>query len=132
MATRQRSSRRSITPRHVWLAALGAVSVAQKEASTAIAIARDEGQRLRRSAERAAVDTRDILRGVAMTAQERIEPTVLRFSADVEARLAPVLRKFGVAAPVARAPRKRRGAASHTASAAARSRAANPRRARTA
>lgn len=96
MAVKRSTRHTSITPRHMWLAALGVISLAQREMETAVSIARDETQRLRENATQAAVDARDILRGAAMTAQERIEPGVLRFSADVEARLAPVLRKFGV------------------------------------
>lgn len=75
-----RSSRRArgahhpeTTPRHVWLAGLGLVAVARREASAAIdrfvseaADARDRGLRL-------ACDARDIARGAAITVGEKFE-----------------------------------------------------------
>lgn len=125
--TTRKTSRRSktasskqTTPRHLWLAALGAFSLVRREARTAAGIALEEAVKLRDNAIQFAGDAVDVARGAAMTAQEQMEPQVSRFSAEVEARLAPVLEKFGMQAPVkkpARKPRKtaktttRRGAA---------------------
>ena len=89
---------RQTTPRHLWLAALGAISVARREAGTALEIVLEEAGTLRRQATQFAGDARDLARGVAMTLGENVEPQVGRFSAEVEARLAPVLDKLGVRA----------------------------------
>lgn len=107
-------SSKETTPRHVWLAVLGVAAVARREARTAAGIAFDEALRLRGEAARIAVDARDIARGAVMTLQEafeaKVEPQVGRFSADVEARLAPVLDKLGLKPGVRKPARKVRKA----------------------
>lgn len=136
-STRRRNAgHKQTTPRHLWLAAIGAVALARREALTAAGIALDEAGKLRGQLLQFAGDARDIARGAAMTLQEalqdKVEPQVdkLRssaFSAEVEARLAPVLAKFGVAPAKrkpARKPRKA-GKPSSRRSAAARKQAGN-------
>ncbi len=102
---------RQTTPRHLWLAALGAISVARREARTALGIALDEAGRFGRQAAQFAGDARDLARGLAMTLGEKAEPQVGRFSADIEARLAPVLDKLGVPRTGRKPARKARTAA---------------------
>lgn len=99
---------RQTTPRHVWLATLGAIAVARREAVTALEIVLEETGKLRRQATQFAGETRDLARGVAMTLGENLEPQVGRFSAEVEARLASVLDKFGARATGPRPGRKPR------------------------
>lgn len=64
------------TPRHVWLAALGLMAVARREAPAAIGIAAARADRLRRSAFGLAGDARDIARGVAITLQEAVSARI--------------------------------------------------------
>lgn len=99
------------TPRHLWLAALGAVAVARREALGALGTAVQEAGRVARQASRLAGDARDVARGVAITLGERVEPRAQRFSAEVEARLAPVLDKFGVPQARRKPARRPRGPA---------------------
>jgi hypothetical protein len=101
---------RQTTPRHLWLAALGAIAVARREAGTALEIVLEETGKLRRQATQFAGDARDLARGVAMTLGEKAEPQVGRFSAEVEARLAPVLDKLGVQVAGRKPARKARTA----------------------
>lgn len=58
------------TPRHLWLAVLGLVAVARREAPDAVANAAGEAEKLRRGVVRAAGDARDLARGIAITLQE--------------------------------------------------------------
>ena len=102
---------RQTTPRHLWLAALGAVAVARREARTALGIALDEAGRFGRQAAQFVGDALNLARGVAMTLGEKAEPQVGRFSADIEARLAPVLDKLGVPRTGRKPVRKARNAA---------------------
>lgn len=131
---RRNAGNKQTTPRHLWLAAIGAVAMARREALTAAGIALDETGKLRGQLLQFAGDVRDVARGAAMTVQEalqdRIEPQVGKlkagnFSAEVEARLAPVLAKFGID-PGKRKPVRKAGTArkaSSRRSAAARKRA---------
>ncbi|WP_242107390.1 hypothetical protein [Luteimonas aquatica] len=95
--------------RHVWLASLGAVVVARREIR---GIAAKAAQRLSRRAD----DVQSIARGGLISVREQVEPKVEQFSAEIEARLHPVLVKLGIAPKAARPARKtaktaRRGAA---------------------
>jgi len=82
MPTRKTSARRKAThatrttPRHVWLAALGLVAVARREAPTALGSAVIRADRLRQNAIALARDVRDIARGVAITAQETVSARI--------------------------------------------------------
>lgn len=82
MPTRNTSMRRKAThatrttPRHVWLAALGLVAVARREAPAAIASAGTRVDRFRQDAIGLARDVRDITRGVAITLQEAVSSRI--------------------------------------------------------
>ena len=65
---------RDTTPRHLWLAALGALAVAGRRARAAAAAAAANATGLGRDLRRTAGDARDIARGAAMTVGERLEP----------------------------------------------------------
>ncbi len=91
MATAKRKSHpaNEITLRHLWLAGLGLAAVARREAL---------GARLR---------VLEQVREVRASLRGQVEPQVVKFSQDVEARLAPVLDKLGLKkAAKARKPRK--------------------------
>ncbi|WP_149193956.1 hypothetical protein [Luteimonas suaedae] len=94
--------------RHAWLASLGLISVARREAGNAVANAAATADRLQRHAVGYAVDALDIARGGAITLREQVEPKIAGFGAEVEARLAPVLEKLGIAAPPSRKPAARK------------------------
>lgn len=98
------------TLRHVWLAGLGAVSVARREARMAAEIALDETAVLRQRVMEATTDTRDIARGIFLTVQEQVEPKLGQFAADIEARLGPWIEKLGLHAKGERSVRKPRKA----------------------
>ena len=111
------------TLRHVWLAGLGLIAVARREAISTVADATGRLQAARQQAESLAGQAqRDVL-GRLADAREQGEARVERFSADVEARLEPVLVKLGLKQaarkPAARARKK---------PAAKRTRAAAPRK----
>lgn len=84
------------TLRHVWLAGLGLVAVARREARAAVA---EAGQRIDAARQQAATFAstaqRDVL-GRLADVREQGEARVVQFSADVEARLEPVLVKLGL------------------------------------
>lgn len=104
--TRRTRSRRDhagtpqTTPRHVWLAALGAVAVARREAQLRADVAFAAAARARQDARRAAADVRDVARGIAMTAEERLQPALSRVGAEFQARIATVLSRFGAGGSV--------------------------------
>ncbi|WP_334179990.1 hypothetical protein [Pseudoxanthomonas sp.] len=112
------------TLRHVWLAGLGLIAVARRETLGAAAEAVGKLQAVREQAEALAGQAqRDALARLA-NAREQGEASVERFSADVEARLQPVLAKLGLKKPARTkaAPRARKKPA------AKRTRAAAPRK----
>lgn len=84
------------TLRHVWLAGLGLVVVARREALAGGARALDRIGSLQRRAQGLVADARDNVRGGIENVRGQVEPTVVKFSAEVEARLAPVLDKLGL------------------------------------
>ena len=84
------------TLRHVWLAGLGLIAVARREAVGAANDALGKLQSARRQAEAMAGQAqRDVLERLA-DVREHGEASVERFSADVETRLQPVLAKLGL------------------------------------
>lgn len=126
MAKRAYRNAPETTPRHLWLAALGAVSVARREALTAASIALEEAVRLGANARQFASDAGDVALGVAATVQERVEPRLEAVGAALAERLGPLFRHAGATARPAskrtrRAPRKQ---AASPRSAAARRKAA--------
>ena len=114
------------TLRHVWLAGLGLIAVARREAVGAANDALGKLQAARRQAEAMAGQAqRDVLERLA-DVREHGEASVERFSADVETRLQPVLAKLGLKQqarkPAARSRKK--PAAKRTRAAAPRAKAA--------
>lgn len=112
--TNRKSSRRSkggpqqTTPRHLWLAALGAVAVARRETLAGAEAAFDAAVRLRDEAGSFARDARDVARGAAMTMGEKVEPVLSRIGNEIETRVAPLLGRFGIQRPARRAARTSR------------------------
>lgn len=94
-----RSSGKETSLRHVWLASLGAVVVARREIRNAALKTVD---RLSRRAN----DMQSIARGGLISVREQVEPKVEQFSAEIEARLQPVLVKLGIAPKTAKPARK--------------------------
>ncbi len=98
------------TLRHVWLAGLGLVAVARREARAAVA---ETGQRIDAARQQAATFAstaqRDVL-GRLADVREQGEARVVQFSADVEARLEPVLVKLGLKKPTRKTTRTRKPA----------------------
>ena len=95
------------TPRHLWLASLGLLVAARREGMATVecavnraGTAADDLRKTARKAERQLRDTVDGLRG-------QIEPAIARVGSEVEARLAPVLGKLGLAKPKARRPARK-------------------------
>lgn len=102
------------TLRHVWLAGLGLVAVARREARAAVA---ETGQRIDAARQQAATFAstaqRDVL-GRLADVREQGEARVVQFSADVEARLEPVLVKLGLKKPTRKTTRTRKPAPART------------------
>ena len=84
------------TPRHVWLASLGLLVAARREgkaaAGRAAAKAGTAAASVRQAVKQAEAGLRDGLRVV----RGQVQPTVVKFSHEVESRLAPVLDKLGL------------------------------------
>lgn len=84
------------TLRHVWLAGLGLVAVARREAIAAASRAIGEAGVLKRRVERGAAGAQaNVVEGIE-TVRGQVEPKLAELSAEVEARLAPVLVKLGL------------------------------------
>ncbi len=99
---------RQTSLRHVWLASLGALVVARREARGALAGVAGEAGRARGRAVRLAGDAALVARGGALVLRERVEPAVGRLGAQLERGLAPVLGRLGMKAPPRRQPQPRR------------------------
>lgn len=94
MATRRtrtpsRASSQTTTLRHVWLAGLGVVAVSGREALAAPARLAERAGEWQAVARRLADDVRSRVR-------DEVRPRVADLGAQVEARLAPVLERFGL------------------------------------
>ena len=113
-APRKTASRKNTTTalepnrRHAWLASLGLRVAARRESKVAAqrATARAEGAIAvaRKAVKRAEADLRGGIEGV----RDQVQPKVMKFSSDVEARLAPVLDKLGLKPKQKRTARKGR------------------------
>ena len=92
--------------RHAWLASLGLLVAARRESKAAAerATARAEGAiaDARNVVKRAEADLRGGIEGV----RDQVQPKVVKFSSEVEARLAPVLDKLGLKSQQKRKTRK--------------------------
>ena len=109
-APRKNKTTSTIEPtlRHVWLASLGLLVAARRESMAAAqrATAKAEGAiaDARKAVKRAEADLRGGIEGM----RDQVQPKVLKFSSEVEARLAPVLDKLGLKSKLKRAARKTR------------------------
>lgn len=108
--TKTQSRVQETTFRHLWLAGLGAIAVARREALSAAndAVARVES--LKQQAGKLANDAQANVRGGITSVREQGEAKASQFSADVEARLAPVLAKLGLKPMAKKAARGRKPA----------------------
>lgn len=82
--------------RQLWLAGLGAVAIARRETLNAANDALTRFDALKRQAAKLVGDAQDNVRGGIASVREQGEARVGQFSAEVEARLAPVLVKLGL------------------------------------
>ena len=94
--------------RHVWLASLGLLVAARRESKAAAQRAATKAETAiadaRKAVKRAEADLRGGIEGV----RDQVQPKVMKFSSDVEARLAPVLDKLGLKPKQKRSARKTR------------------------
>jgi len=95
------------TARKLWLAGLGAVSLAQKQSAKLVETLVDEGEdfkarsekyvaRVGRDVRRAAGDAQKQVKGFVTPIRKRAEETVRRFEGAVTDRLGELLGRFGV------------------------------------
>ncbi|MBB5944417.1 hypothetical protein [Xanthomonas sp. 3307] len=131
MATKKRSTSAlrpdRLNPRHLWLAGLGVVALTRKRALAAAADAAQGAATLKALATQLADEAESSVREGAAALRGQVQP----LSAEVEARLQPVLVKLGLQAgpqPRKRATNKR-GAKQATAKRSAAKHATRPRRA---
>ena len=96
------------TPRHLWLASLGMLVAARRESKAALKRAANRVENTvadaRYAIRRAEADLRAGVDGV----RSQVEPKVLKLSGEVEARLAPIVAKLGLAPKTKRSVRKAR------------------------
>lgn len=106
--TRTQSKAQETTLRHLWLAGLGAVAVVRRETRNLVddAVARVES--LKQQAGTLANDAQANVRGGIASVRKQGEAKASQFSADVEARLAPVLAKLGLKPKAKKASRGRK------------------------
>lgn len=103
-----KSKAQETTLRHLWLAGLGVVAVARRETSNAANDAAARVASLRTQAGKLAQEAQANVRGGIASVREHGEAKATRFSADVEARLAPVLVKLGLKPKAKKAARGRK------------------------
>jgi hypothetical protein len=113
-ATRKYAPRKKTTTkiepnlRHAWLASLGLLVAARRESKAAAQRAASKAGTAiadaRKAVKRAEADLRGGIEGV----RDQVQPKVMKFSSDVEARLAPVLDKLGLKSKQKRTARKTR------------------------
>lgn len=101
------------TLRHLWLAGLGAIAVLRREAMNAAMDAADKVESLKTQAGKLANEAQANVLGGLASVREQGEAKAHRFSADVEARLAPVMAKLGLK-PQTRKPSRGRKPAKKT------------------
>lgn len=110
---KNKSTAQETTARHLWLAGLGLVAVTRKEAIATAERALGGLGALQRHVARGIADAQaNVVHGLE-GARAQVEPTVARFSGEVESRLAPVLSRLGLE-PRAKAQRKARKPAGKT------------------
>ena len=84
------------TLRHLWLASLGAIAVVRREALVAANEAAHKVESFKTQASQMANEAQANVRGGIASVREQGEAKASQFSAEVEARLAPVLVKLGL------------------------------------
>ena len=110
MATVKRKTRaaKETTLRHLWLAGLGLVAIARRGSLDAAGRAVERADALQRRAQKFVRETRGNVRAQLDNVRGQVEPRVVKFSAEVETRLAPVLDKLGLKPKSQRPVRKAR------------------------
>jgi hypothetical protein len=98
MAVKKKSTAKvqETTLRHLWLAGLGALSVARREALNTATDAAAKIESLKQQAGKLANEAQANVRDGIANVREQGEAKVGQFSTEVEARLAPVLVKLGL------------------------------------
>jgi hypothetical protein len=105
-----KSKAQETTLRHLWLAGLGVIAVARRETLNAANDAFTKVESLKKQANKLANEAQaNVLDGIA-SVREQGEAKASQFSADVEARLAPVLAKLGLKPEAKKAARGRKPA----------------------
>ena len=112
MATKKKSPSKAqeTNLRHAWLAGLGLVAIAHRETLNAANQATARFAALKQQAGKLADEAQSNVRDGIACAREQGEARVGQFSAEVEARLAPVLVKLGLKPKAKRASRGRKPA----------------------
>ena len=111
MATRKKiKPKQETTLRHVWLAGLGVVAIARRETLNAANEAVTRVGVLKQKAGKLADEAQSNVRDGIASARVQGEAKVGQFSAEVEARLAPVLVKLGLKPKAKRVVRSRKPA----------------------
>lgn len=106
--TKTHSKAQETTLRHLWLAGLGAIVVVRRETRNAANDAVAKIESLKQRAGQLANDAQANVRGGIASVREQGEAKANQFSADVEARLAPVLAKLGLKPKARKAARGRK------------------------
>ena len=106
--TKTRSEAQETTFRHLWLAGLGAIAVVRRETRNVANDAVAKVESLKQQAGKLANDTQANVRDGIASVREQGEARASQFSADVEARLAPVLVKLGLKPKARKAARGRK------------------------
>ena len=111
MATRKKiKPKQETTLRHVWLAGLGVMAIARRKTLNAANDAAARVGVLKKQAAKLADEAQNNVRDGIASARVQGEAKVGQFSADVEARLAPVLVKLGLKPKAKRVVRSRKPA----------------------
>ena len=111
MATRKKiKPKQETTLRHVWLAGLGVMAIARRKTLNAANDAATRVGVLKKQAAKLADEAQNNVRDGIASARVQGEAKVGQFSADVEARLAPVLVKLGLKPKAKRVVRSRKPA----------------------
>ena len=112
--TNSRAKVQETTFRHLWLAGLGAIAVVRRETRNVVDDAVAKVESLKQQAGKLANDTQANVRDGIASVREQGEAKASQFSADVEARLAPVLEKLGLKPKAKKAARGRKSTSKAT------------------